>query len=175
MHPATIRGAPLSLARLYGSGVQNSSLRTRPVWAFLLDAVCILAFAAGGRSSHEEAISLGGVAHTAWPFLVGLGACWLALLLANLRAANADVPVTAGAAAGTPRRRDHLAPFPAGLAFAVSSWGLGMWLRQVTGDTTSGAFPIVALAFLTFTLVGWRVVATLVSRRARRRSSVPTP
>lgn len=139
--------------------MQNSSLRTRPVWAFLLDSVCVLAFAAGGRSSHEEAISVGGVAHTAWPFLVGLGVGWLVLLA-----------VSRGGA-----RWDHLSPAPAGVVLVIASWGLGMGLRLLTDQGASGAFPLVALAFLTLTLIGWRVVAALVSRRAQRRSSVPTP
>ena len=129
------------------------------MWAFLLDAVCVLAFAAGGRSSHDEAISVGGVAQTAWPFLVGLGVGWLVLL----------------AASGSGSRRDHLSPVPAGVVLVLASWGLGMVLRLVTGQGASGAFPLVALAFLTLTLIGWRVVAALISRRAPRRSSVPTP
>lgn len=146
------------------------------MWAFLLDAVCVLAFAAGGRSSHEEAISLGGVAHTAWPFLVGLGVGWI-VLLAAARRAGAGTPAVADAEAGTPGRpdRDHVSPVPAGVVLVLTSWALGMGLRLLTGQGASGAFPIVALAFLAVTLIGWRLVATLVSRRARRRSSVPTP
>lgn len=139
----------------YGCRVQNTSLLTRPVWAFLLDAVCVLAFAAGGRSSHEEALSLGGVAQTAWPFLVGLGVGWLVLLAVS--------------------RRGHLSVLPAGVVLVLASWGLGMGLRLLTDQGASGAFPLVALAFLTLTLIGWRLVAAGVSRRAQRRSSAPTP
>ena len=138
------------------------------MWAFLLDAVCVLAFAAGGRSSHEEAISIGGVAQTAWPFLVGLGVGWLVLLAAARRCgARLD--------ASGRSRWDHLSPVPAGVVLVLASWGLGMALRLLTDQGASGAFPLVALAFLTLTLIGWRVVAALVSRRAQRRSSAPTP
>ncbi len=150
----------------YGCRVQNTSLLTRPVWAFLLDAVCVLAFAAGGRSSHEEALSLGGVAQTAWPFLVGLGVGWLVLLAAAHRGSR-------GPRGGS--RRGHLSVLPAGVVLVLASWGLGMGLRLLTEQGASGAFPLVALAFLTLTLIGWRLVAAGVSRRAQRRSSAPTP
>lgn len=152
------------------------------MWAFLLDAVCVLVFAAGGRSSHEELISVGGVAATAWPFLVGLGVGWVVLLAAarGTGTAGPDAAGTGAAAAtstarGTRARWDHLALFPAGCLLVLASWALGMGLRLLTDQGASGAFPLVALAFLTLTLVGWRAAATLVSRRARRRSSVPTP
>ena len=137
--------------------MQTTSLRPGPAWAFLLDAVCVLVFAAVGRSSHEEALSLGGLAQTAWPFLAGLGVGWLVLL------------------AAARRRQGRLSPVLAGVVLVLATWGLGMGLRLLSGQGASGAFPLVALGFLTLTLLGWRLVAALVSRRAPRRSSVPAP
>ena len=46
--------------------------------AIAVDVICILVFAIVGRSSHQEATDLLGVAHTAWPFLVG---CLLGTLI----------------------------------------------------------------------------------------------
>lgn len=150
------------------------------MWAFLLDAVCVLVFAAGGRSSHEESLSIGGVAQTAWPFLVGLGVGWVVLLAAARRSAGtpgtgAARPGAAGAGTSWSTRWSHLSPVPAGVVLVLASWGLGMGLRLVTDQGASGAFPLVALAFLTLTLIGWRVIAALVSRRGSRRSPVPAP
>jgi hypothetical protein len=60
----------------------------------------------------------------------------------------------------------------------VGAWlgaaGLGMVLRVAAGQGTAAAFVGVALAFLGLFLLGWRLVARLVSRpgfpaRARRR------
>jgi hypothetical protein len=40
-------------------------------FAITADLVCVLVFAAIGRSSHRETTDLIGVVSTAWPFLVG--------------------------------------------------------------------------------------------------------
>lgn len=144
------------------------------MWAFLLDAVCVLVFAMGGRSSHEEANSIGGIAQTAWPFLVGLGVGWIVVVAAARRATIAGGEGPGGPGTRT-ARWGHLSVLPVGCVLVLSSWALGMGLRLVTDRGASGAFPIVALAFLTLTLIGWRAVVSLVSRRGSQRSSVPTP
>ena len=161
MHPATIRGdawfpAP---ARGYGSEVLNTS-RRRILWPLLVDVVCVVGFAMGGRSSHEETNSLVGIATTAWPFLAGLALGWVLLLA---------VPRPGGG------RRDPRSPFPAGCLLALTAWAVGMALRLLTGDGASGAFPLVAAAFLAVTLIGWRAVWALVSQRAPQRSAAPRP
>ena len=48
------------------------------VTAVALDAALILVFVLIGRRNHDEALALGGIAQTAWPFLVGAAAGWLA-------------------------------------------------------------------------------------------------
>lgn len=150
----------------YGAGVSTRSPRTHLVWALLADAACVVAFAAGGRSTHAEPGSLTGVASTAWPFLVGLALGW-ALVLTVLRR-----PTSSGDA----RRGDgFLRIVPAGLALVLATWGVGMGLRLATDQGASGAFPLVALAFLAATLLGWRAVVALVSPRAPRGSAAPGP
>ena len=50
---------------------------SRMLTALAADVVCVVAFTALGRRSHDEGVSLVGVAETAWPFLVGTGVGWL--------------------------------------------------------------------------------------------------
>ena len=56
--------------------------RRVPIWrnpavAFLTDVVLVVAFAAIGRSSHDESLTLAGVLATATPFLAGTAIGWL--------------------------------------------------------------------------------------------------
>ena len=56
--------------------------------AALLDAAFVVVFAAIGRASHAEDV-LGGLAVTAWPFLVALAAGWAVTLAWRAPAARA--------------------------------------------------------------------------------------
>ncbi|CNG65980.1 putative transmembrane protein [Mycobacterium tuberculosis] len=107
------------------------------------DVCCVLVFVAIGRASHEEAAGLSGYAETAWPFLAGLAAGWVALRA--WRRAEALVPV--------------------GVGVWLSAVGVGMLLRAASGQGTAPAFVIVALAFLGGTLLGWRALARIVGDR----------
>jgi Protein of unknown function (DUF3054) len=112
--------------------------------AVLLDVCCVLAFVIIGRASHAKGETLPGIASTAWPFLTGLAAGWLA--------------------AGAWRR--PLALWPAGIGAWIGTVTLGMILRVASGQGTVFAFICVALAFLGLFLLGWRLAATkLVARR----------
>ena len=115
-------------------------------WAAALDAVAIVVFVTVGRSSHEEGVTLVGVASTAWPFLVGAIVGWAVARVWQhpLRPLSA-LPVWVGAVV------------------------IGMGLRAATGQGTALSFVIVATMFLCATLFGWRVVA-LAASRLRRRS-----
>ena len=139
--------------------MQNTFRRTI-LWSILVDVVCVVAFAVGGRSSHEEANTVAGIAETAWPFLIGLTIGWILLIAAPRR---------------TAARRDPLSVYPAGCLLALTAWAVGMVLRLLTDQGLTGAFPLVAAAFLAATLIGWRAVWALVSRRGPRRSAAPTP
>lgn len=109
--------------------------------AAAIDVVVVLVFALVGRASHNE--NAAGLFETAWPFLVGLAAGWLIVR-----------------AWRHPRRIVWT-----GLGiWAVTVTG-GMLLRVASGQGTAFAFVLVATATLAVLLIGWRVLATLLSRR----------
>ncbi|WP_082571654.1 DUF3054 domain-containing protein [Agromyces sp. Root1464] len=113
--------------------------------AAVLDAVLVVVFVSIGRSSHAEGLDLAGIAATAWPFIAALAAGWLA--------ARAW--------------RHPLAVWPTGvIVWAVTVIG-GMLLRVVSGQGTQFAFIVVATLTLAAFLLGWRLVALLVTRRVR--------
>lgn len=114
----------------------------RPVLAGVLDTALVLVFAAVGRRSHAEGLTVAGVAQTAWPFLAGAAAGWVVALL------------TVG-------------PRSTGLGFGaivvVGAVVGGMLLRVfVTGDGTAVSFVVVASVVLAAFLLGWRLVARVV-------------
>ena len=113
-------------------------------FAALLDVVAIVMFVLGGRGSHEEGAAITGTARTAWPFLVGLIVAWLVL-------------------------RVWRAPFAAiriGLPVVAITVVVGMVLRVISGQGTAFSFIIVACIILCVLMVGWRLIATRVLRRA---------
>ncbi len=117
------------------------------VLAAAADLVLVVVFAAIGRASHGEAV-FGGLAVTAWPFVVALVLGWLVSLAwrAPDAALRTGLPVWAVTVAG------------------------GMVLRAASGQGVQVAFIIVAAIVLLLFLVGWRAVGALVRAvRARRR------
>ncbi len=119
-----------------------------PALAAVTDVVLVLVFAAVGRGSHGENV-LGGLAGTAWPFLLGLLIGWLAARLL-------------GRSGFDPARI-----VPAGLLIWAGTWGIGMLARVVAGQGTAPSFLLVAGVVLALFLLGWRLVASLVARRRR--------
>jgi len=118
----------------------------RKAAAVATDLAAVLVFVGIGRGAHAHGLGLSGFASTAWPFLSGLGAGWLAVAAARREACS----------------------IPAGLIVCASTVAVGMVLRVVSGQGTAFAFVIVALAFLGAAMVGWRaVVAGLRSRKRR--------
>jgi Protein of unknown function (DUF3054) len=115
----------------------RTAARMHPAAAALVDACWVLVFVAIGRASHHDGESIGGLASTAWPFLAGLAAGWLA----------------------TRAWRQPAAIVPAGLGAWLGTVAVGMLLRVVAGQGTALAFIAVALAFLGLFLLGWRIVA----------------
>jgi hypothetical protein len=117
--------------------------------AIAVDVICILVFSIAGRSSHQEATDLLGVAHTAWPFLAG---CLLGTLIG--------------------RTWRH----PYALASGVSVWlGTvigGMTLRLLTGAGVQLSFVAVASIVLALFILGWRAGLQLI-QRARAKISEP--
>jgi hypothetical protein len=120
-------------------------MRSKAWLAVALDVGWVLAFVVIGRASHAKGEALGGLASTAWPFLAGLAAGWLALILASSRTRGAR-PVPA------------FAVVPAGVVAWLATVVVGMTLRVVSGQGTAVAFIAVALAFLGLFLLGWRLL-----------------
>jgi hypothetical protein len=120
--------------------------------AIAVDVICILVFAIVGRSSHQEATDLLGVAHTAWPFLAG---CLLGTLIG--RTWRHPYSVRSGAAAW--------------LGTVVG----GISLRLVTGAGVQLSFIIVASCALALLLIGWRAGLQLIQHARARISAESTP
>jgi peptidoglycan/LPS O-acetylase OafA/YrhL len=117
--------------------------------AIAVDVICILVFAIVGRSSHQEATDLLGVAHTAWPFLAG---CLLGTLIGR-----------------TWRRPYALA---SGAAVWLGAVIGGMTLRMLTGAGVQLSFVLVASIVLALLILGWRAGLQLI-QRARAKTSEP--
>lgn len=115
------------------------------VLALLADLVCVLAFAFGGKSSHEASDSSWVVLVIAWPFA-------LAALVGHIGLFGRDRPSTP--------------VWPSGVVVVGLTYLLGMALRVIEGRGIAVGFLVVALVFLGATMLGWRAVAGRV-RRAR--------
>jgi peptidoglycan/LPS O-acetylase OafA/YrhL len=121
----------------------QASDRVRPAAAVLVDVVCVLVFCTIGRRSHAEGITVAGVAETAWPFLAGTAAGWLAVR-------------------GW-RRPATLAP--TGLVIWLSTVVIGMLLRKATSQGTAVSFVVVASLVTAILLLGWRAAVSALARR----------
>ncbi|HEX3930919.1 MAG TPA: DUF3054 domain-containing protein [Nocardioides sp.] len=123
--------------------------RRRNAWpaAVGADVVAVVVFATIGRANHHEGVSLPGVWHTAWPFLVGT-----ALGLA----------VTAYA---------RIAPTSVRAGVRVWVWTvvIGLVVRSATGAGVAAAFIVVAAIVLGAFLVGWRFALGWQTWRSRLR------
>lgn len=109
-------------------------------WLLALDAVLVTAFVVIGRASHHEEAT--GFFHTAAPFLIGLVIGWLVM-----RAWRKPQGLVVGA------------------GVTAATVVLGILLRRlVFSDGIALTFIIVATAFLTLFLMGWRFVVLALSR-----------
>lgn len=118
--------------------------------AFLLDAAVVLVFATGGRTTHELAAPLAGLADTAWPFLVALALSWLV----------------------TRAWRDPLRVAWPGTGLWLGTVAGGVVLRLLSGDTAQLSFVVTTLLLLGAALVGWRLLAALFWRFAARSAKL---
>jgi hypothetical protein len=108
-----------------------------------LDAASIVLFAAIGVRNHEIDSGFGDVATIAAPFLIGLAVGWIA-----------------------GRAWERPFAFRTGLIAWLATIVVGMLLRNVVFDRgTAASFVIVAILFIGACLLGWRLVARLVTRR----------
>jgi hypothetical protein len=116
-------------------------------WLLSYDVLSVLVFVIAGRSNHGAEESATGILHTAGPFLIALALGWAATRAwqdpASLRVGAGVVAVTVVA---------------------------GMLLRRfVFDDGIQLSFVLVATAFLTLFLLGWRVGARIARRRQMLR------
>ena len=111
-----------------------------------VDIGCVLVFCAIGRRSHDEGITLAGVAQTAWPFLSGTAAGWL--LSRGWRQPTAIVPT--------------------GVSVWLATVIVGMLLRKASSQGVAVSFVIVASLVTAAFLLGWRL-AWKLTRAAREQ------
>jgi len=111
-------------------------------WLLAYDVGSVVVFVIAGRSNHGAEASATGILHTAGPFLIALLLGWVAA-----RAWHDPSSLQTGARV---------------LAVTVVA---GMLLRRFAfGDGIQLSFVLVATAFLTLFLMGWRVGATVANR-----------
>ena len=116
----------------------------RAALGVLADVCCVLVFVVIGRANHHTGETLAGVTSTAWPFLAGLAAGEVA----------------------TRGWRQPIALIPTGVGVWAGTVIGGQLLRVVSGQGTAVAFIVVSVLFLGLFLLGWRLVARLLARRA---------
>jgi uncharacterized membrane protein YhaH (DUF805 family) len=116
----------------------------RWLWPLVADLACVLALAVGGMRSHDAGASGWVVLAIVWPFAVaaGLAHAWLAS-----------------------QRRQTLQAWPEGATVLAVTYVLGMMLRAVSGRGIAPGFLVVAVVFLAVTMLGWRGVVRLATRR----------
>ena len=112
--------------------------------AVAMDLAAVLVFVGIGRAVHSDGLTVAGLASTAWPFVSGLAAGWLVVVV----------------------RRNDGTSLVGGLPVWISTVALGMVLRVIAGQGIAFAFVLVALGFLGATMLGWRALVA-GSRRLR--------
>jgi peptidoglycan/LPS O-acetylase OafA/YrhL len=105
------------------------------------DVLAVLVFAAVGRSSHAEVVDAYGVLTTASPFLLGLLLGWL---VARVWRAPLRLPV--------------------GVAVWAGVVVVGLGVRAAFTHRLPLTFVLIAAVSLALFLLGWRVVARLITR-----------
>lgn len=117
--------------------------------AVFLDLALVTAFTMVGRMIHGYDLGFLGVAHTAWPFLVGVLLGWGVSLA----------------------WRRPLAILKSGIPVWLVTIGVGVLLRAVSGQGVALPFVIVALIFTGVVLLGWRALAKPFARRSAMLAS----
>ncbi|OBG39788.1 hypothetical protein A5672_14555 [Mycobacterium alsense] len=121
-------------------------LRLRWLGALAADVVAVLVFCSLGRRSHDEGVDVGGVATTAWPFLTGTIAGWLA----------------------SRGWRRPTALVPTGVTVWLCTVVVGMVLRKASSAGVAASFVVVAASVTAVLLLGWRGTIGLGLARRRR-------
>ncbi len=114
-----------------------ANLKPRAWLPLLADLVCVLAFAFGGKNSHEAGDSDWIVLVIAWPFA-------LAAVLAHL---------------GLNAKGREVKGLREGAIVVATTYVVGMLVRLAAGRGVAVGFLIVAALFLAVTMLGWRAIA----------------
>lgn len=112
--------------------------RRAPAW-LAIDVVAVLVFCAVGRRSHDEGLSVTGVALTAWPFLAGTIVGWLV----------------------SRAWRRPTAVAPTGVIVWLCTVAVGMLLRKASSAGVAVSFVLVAASVTALLLLGWRAAVGL--------------
>lgn len=107
-----------------------------------MDVIGVVVFCAVGRRSHDEGLSITGVATTAWPFLTGTLVGWLA----------------------SRGWRRPTAVIPTGVVVWLCTVVVGMVLRKASSAGVPASFVVVAASVTAVLLLGWRVALGLTLR-----------
>jgi len=107
-----------------------------------MDVIGVVVFCAVGRRSHDEGLSITGVATTAWPFLTGTLVGWLA----------------------SRGWRRPTAVVPTGVVVWLCTVVVGMVLRKASSAGVAASFVVVAASVTAVLLLGWRVAVGLTLR-----------
>ncbi len=110
----------------------------------LADLACTVAFAFGGKTSHEAGESDWVVLAIVWPFALAVAAAHAGLFAKGRRAERV---------------------WPEGVTVVAATYVVGIALRAISGRTIALGFLVVALVFLTVTMLGWRALVRSRSRR----------
>lgn len=105
--------------------------------AWAVDAVAVILFAAVGRVSHGEGLTLNGLIDTAGPFLGGVLLAWLVI----------------------DWQRWEPYAWRTGILVLACVVVVGMVLRSLLGQGVQPSFVVVATLVLALLLLGWRLVA----------------
>lgn len=124
----------------------TEKVRSWPLW-LAIDVVLVVLFAILGRREHEHALSLGGIAQTAAPFV----AAYLIMALISRPWITIN------------------RIWPTGLLIWIGTVAVGLAIRIGFGDTAAVPFIIVTAIVLGLFLVGRRVVTGLLARRLARQ------
>ncbi len=110
----------------------------------------MVALALGGRNTHEPDGTAWVLLAIAWPFALSAGVAHVGLTLSGRRTSRV---------------------WPEGVIVLAVTYALGMILRGVSGRGLAAGFLVVAAIFLAVTMLGWRGVAHLASRKRTARAS----
>lgn len=120
-------------------------LRPAAILAFVIDVVLVGVFVIIGRVSHKEALTAVGILTTFWPFAAALILAW----------------------AITRNWRSPYRVLWSGVSLWILTVILGMVFRVIGSQDVAISFAIVALIVLGVFLLGWRVIARLLTRGRR--------